>query len=74
MFANFFQKIGTFADHHQLLIAGIIAFSIISLTWGIEKLLETYLFPNKPNIGYATAIIVGLTLLWIIKHYTLREW
>lgn len=74
MFANFFQKLSSFADHHQLLIAGIIAFSITSLTWGVEKLLESYLFPNKPRLGYAVAIIVGITLLWVTKHYTLREW
>ncbi len=74
MFANFFQKMSTFADHHQLLIAGIIAFSVISLTWGVEKLLETYLYPNNPTRGYVVAVLLGITLLWVLKHYTLREW
>lgn len=74
MFASFFQKMGSFADHHQLLIAGIIAFSVICLTWGVEKLLELYLFPTKPARGYVAAVLLGLSLLWIIKHFTLREW
>lgn len=74
MFNSFFQKMGTFADHHQILIASIVAFGIICLTWGIEKLLELYLFPTKPARGYAAAVIIGIALLWITKHYTLKEW
>lgn len=74
MFANFFNKLNTFADHHQLIIAGVIAFSLICLTWGTEKLLERYLYPKNPERGYIFAIFLGLALLWIIKHYTLREW
>lgn len=74
MFSGFFQKVSTFADHHQLIIAGIIAFSITSLTWGTEKLLEMYLFPTKPARSYVAAVVLGLTLLWVIKHFTLKEW
>ena len=74
MFQNFFHRMSTFADHHQVLIAGIIAFSVICLTWGTERLLETYLFPKKPARGYVIAVVLGLSLLWVIKHFTLREW
>lgn len=74
MFASFFQKMSTFADHHQLLIGGIIAVSIILVTWGIEKLLETYVFKKNRAMDYIIAVSVGLTLLWVIKHFTLREW
>lgn len=74
MFSSFFQKVSNFADHHQIIIAGVIAFSVTCLTWGIEKMLEAYLFPKNPARGYITAVLIGLILLWITKHFTLREW
>ena len=74
MFSDFFQRMSTFADHHQLIIAALLAFSITSLTWGTEKLLEMYLFPTKPARSYVAAVLIGLIILWVIKHFTLREW
>lgn len=74
MFANFFNKLSTFADHHQLIIGSIIAISVILVTWGIEKILETYVFPKNRVRDYMIAVSLGLALLWLIKHFTLREW
>lgn len=74
MFASFFNKLSTFADHHQLIIGAIIAVSIILVTWGIERILETYVFKKNRGIDYLIAVSIGLSFLWIIKHFTLREW
>jgi|LakMenEpi03Aug12_release.lakeMendotaPanAssembly.Ray.scaffolds.fasta_scaffold3907910_1 hypothetical protein len=72
MFSKLLDKISEFADHHQAIFAFIITFSVICLTWGVEKMLESYLFPQKPIFGYLTAIISGLTLLWLTQHYILH--
>jgi hypothetical protein len=74
MFAKFFTKLSSLADHHQLMVAGLITFSFICISWGTEKLLETYLYPNNPQLGYIFAVLFGISLLWVIKHYTLKEW
>ena len=74
MFSSFFKKVGTFADHHQLLIGGIIFVSIVLVTWGIEKILEAYIFPRQRERDSIIAVTIGLALLWLIKHFTLKEW
>lgn len=73
MFSKLFQKIGTFADHHQALCGIIIGFSAISISWGVEKILETYLILENPLHGYGVAIFGGLFALWLTKHYVLHE-
>jgi len=72
MFATLLNKFNELAHHHQLFFAGLAWFCFISLTWGIEKLLETYLFPQKPVIGYMIAATGGLVLLWITQHFILH--
>jgi len=74
MLADFFKKFGTFAHHHQLIIGAVIALSAIMITWGIEKILETYVFPKNRIRDFIMAVFIGLALLWLIKHFTLREW
>ncbi len=73
MFNTLWQKLHTFQDHHQLLFAIIVAIGVITASWGIEKLLETYLFPRKPVYGYMVAVGGGVVLLWITKHFILQE-
>jgi hypothetical protein len=51
MFSKLIHKIGTFGDH-QILIAIIVAFCLICLTWGTEKFLATYLFPKNQAISW----------------------
>jgi hypothetical protein len=72
MFEKFSTKIVTFADHHQILLGIVIAFSIICVSWGTEKLLEKMLFPQKPVYGYTLAVIGGLSLLWLTQHVVLN--
>jgi hypothetical protein len=72
MFAEFFEKISNYANHHQAIFASLIAISIICFTWGVEKILETYLFPSKPLYGYFAAIIASLAVLWFIHHFVLH--
>ncbi len=73
MFNSLWQKLVTFQDHHQLLFGVVIAFSVISASWGIEKLFETYLFPRNPVYGYILAVALGGSLLWLTKHLILHE-
>lgn len=72
MFSKIVEKINTFGDHHQTLFAVIIAFAIICCSWGVEKILEEYVFPHKPLYGYIATIMGGLLLLWLTKHFILH--
>ncbi len=72
MLQKIFQKVIRLADHHQAMFALIVTLCFILLGWGVEKLLETYLFPKKPVYGYIFAVIVGLALLWLTQHYILH--
>jgi hypothetical protein len=72
MFKQFFAKLSTFGEHHQALTAFIITFAIICISWGIERILEEYVFPRKPLYGYLLAISGGLFLLWLTKHVILH--
>ena len=72
MFSEVLDKVSEFADHHQALFAVIVGFSFICASWGIEKILEHYLFPRKKPYGYIIAIVIGLTLLWLTQHYILH--
>jgi len=72
MISEVFNKLSDAANHHQIIFGAIIGVSIICCSWGIEKLLEKFLFPSKPVIGYIVAIAIGFLLLWITKHHILH--
>ena len=72
MFAKMFDKLSTFADHHQAIIAAIVTLSIICISWGIEKILEHHIFYKNPLRGYLIAIIGGILTLWLVQHYILH--
>ena len=72
MFSEFFTKFNTFASHHQIIFALLIALCVIVITWAIEKILEEYIFYDKPLRGYLIAIFGGLLTLWLIQHFVLR--
>jgi hypothetical protein len=72
MFREIFNKLHTFADHHQLCIALFIGFCIICVTWGVEKLLEEYIFTKKSFFSYIVAVLGGLLLLWVAQHCILH--
>ncbi len=72
MFSEFFDKFDTFAEHHQIFFTIMIAFCIIAISWGVEKLLEEYIFHKAPLRGYIIAVLGGLITLYIIKHIVLH--
>lgn len=72
MFSAIVNKLQTFEEHHQVLFALIVVIGIVLVSWGIEKILEEYVFPQKPLHGYLLVIIIGLFLLWLTKHIILR--
>jgi hypothetical protein len=74
MFEELFKKLNDFEDHHQVLFALIVTLGIVCFSWGVEKLLDEYVFPQKPIYGYLIAIAFGLFLIWICKHVILRVW
>lgn len=71
MFSKLADQLSTFAEHHQVLITLIVAFSVICISWGIEKILEEYIFPHKPLRGYVGTIVIGLMILWLTKYVVL---
>jgi hypothetical protein len=73
MFTRLWERLHAFQDHHQILFALVAAFAVISASWGLQKLLETFLFPNKPIYGSILALCIGLGLLWITKHVIMQE-
>ena len=73
MFRDLVEQFHNLKDHHQVLITLVVAFSAICLTWGLEKLLEKYFFPKRPEIGYIVAVVGSLLLLWLVKHFLLHE-
>ena len=72
MFSRLFDKLSDYADHHQAMFAVIATFSIICLSWGVEKILEQYVFPRRKPYGYIAAIIIGVSILWLTQHYILH--
>jgi uncharacterized membrane protein len=73
MFSRLFQKVGTYAEHHQILFALIVGVCAVSFSWGVEKMLDTHVFPQSPILGYSIAIFGGLFGLFLTKHYVLHE-
>lgn len=72
MFSKMFDKLSTFADHHQAIIAAIVTLSIICISWGVEKLMEKHIFHKHPLRGYLIAVIGGCLVLWLVQHYLLH--
>jgi len=72
MFSDLFSKVGTLADHHQFIFAIMVTICIVIASWSIEQILEHYIFPKKKLVGYITAIITAVILLWVIKHFVLH--
>ncbi|MGE0010186.1 MAG: hypothetical protein AB7F19_06650 [Candidatus Babeliales bacterium] len=73
MFRQLITRFHDLESHHQIIITVIVAFAAICVSWGIERLLEQYFFPNKPALRYLIAVIGGLLVLYLVKHFLLRE-
>lgn len=67
-----FDKMKDFEEHHQVMFALVVVFAIVCFSWGIENILESYLFPKNPIYGYILAILIGLFLLWLSKYVILQ--
>lgn len=72
MFTKIFDKLSTFGEHHQMLFAGVVTLGVILVSWGVEKILEEFIFPHKPRYGYVLTVLIGLSLLWLTKHVILH--
>ena len=72
MFNNIFEKVGAFEHHHQAIFAIVVAVGIVLFSWGIEKILEHYIFPRKPLAGYISMVVLGVFLLWMTKVVVLN--
>jgi hypothetical protein len=66
------EKIRTTRHHHQVVVVLLVGFGIVCASWGVEGILEDYIFVSKSLAEYITAIISGLVLLWLAKHYIAR--
>ncbi|MBA3954361.1 hypothetical protein H0X48_03535 [Candidatus Dependentiae bacterium] len=72
MMVELFNKIKNFEEHHQVLFALVVVLGIVCFSWGVENILESYLFPRNPVCGYVVAIAFGLFLLWLSKYVILQ--
>lgn len=72
MLSKLFEEFDSFAVHHQLITALGIISGMVLISWGIESILEHYIFPHKPIYGFLLAIIIGLVLLALTQHFVIR--
>jgi hypothetical protein len=72
MFSELLEKINSFGEHHQAVIAIIITVCIISISWAIERIFDEFIFPHKPWYGYFLTIMIAVLMLWITKHFILH--
>lgn len=72
MFEKIFENLKEFEEHHQVFFALVVVLGVICFSWGVEKILEEYVFPHRPFYGYVFAISLGLFLLWLTKYILLE--
>lgn len=72
MFTRLVERLNNLGERHQIIFTLIVAFCFICISWGVEKILEQYIFPHKPLHGYVLIIAAGLAVLWLIQHLILH--
>lgn len=72
MFENIAETVSSFETHHQLLVAALAIVGLVCLSWGVENIIEQYIFPHKPLYSFLFMICMGLFLLWLAKHVVLK--
>lgn len=72
MFAELIKKLNDFQDHHQVIFAVIVICGVVCFSWGVEKLLEEYVFTKNSKASYITAIIIGLIIFFLTNHIVLN--
>ena len=73
MIKEMFEKLSTFAHHHQVLFLLLMGFSIVCASWAVEKILENFVFTSNSFFGYLGAVAGSLSLIWLIKRHILRD-
>lgn len=71
-YSNLYDKLSEFGHHHQIIFGVIVALCAMLVSWGIERILDVYIFPSKHIYGYLGAVIFGLSTLWIVQHFVLH--
>lgn len=71
-YSNLYEKLSSFGHQHQIIFGIIVAFVFILISWGIEKILDQYVFPNKSLKSYVCVVAAGLVVLWVVQHFILH--
>jgi hypothetical protein len=66
------QKFHELETKHQLIVALLIAFAVISFWRGIWGLMDEFLFPKDLPVSYLVSLILGLIIL-ILTGYATKE-
>ncbi|MCK5282955.1 MAG: hypothetical protein KAK00_06100 [Nanoarchaeota archaeon] len=61
-----------FKKHHRLTLSLIILSGIIFFWRGLWGLLETYLYPENPQISFFISLSLGIIIL-AITHYSIEK-
>jgi len=72
MFEQLAAKLSELGHHHQILFTVIVAFSVICVSWAVERIFDHYVFTSKHLHGYLAVIIIALFLLWLTQHVVLH--
>lgn len=72
MFKELFAKLNTLEHEHQALFALVVITAVVLFSWGVEKIVEEYIFPGRPLVGYILAIVFGIMLIWLTQYVVLE--
>lgn len=72
MLQRLIEKLNDLNEHHQVIFALIAIVSVVFVSWGVETLLEYYVFPGDTLKAACAAILGGLFFLLLSKHVVLH--
>jgi hypothetical protein len=72
MFEQLATKLSELGSHHQMAFTIVITFSVICMSWAVERIFDHYIFTTKPLHGYLAVIFIALFLLWLTQHVILH--
>ena len=55
-------------SHSRVIYTLILALAIVAFWRGAWGLLDTYLLPSHPLTSYVVSLLIGIVLLYSIKH------
>jgi hypothetical protein len=71
-YSNLYDKLSEFGHHHQIIFGVIVAFAFMIVSWGVERILDLYIFPNRNVKTYIGVVVGGLAVLWVVQHFILH--